>query len=358
MAIRALEIIRERRTELQDNAEAQRDLNRAEAERRLFQYDLILQERALLSLEKEGGPLEKILQALAEERLDNEIKNLRLRLSAAEEGSAEFLRINQELNDKLLEQNQQRLDKQKQQLADFNKAAQSAFAILGDITRKRSNQRIEEIDKEISAEETRINRLRELADKGNETAEENLAFATQRPAQAELEREKQLKRQKRNELALTAIQTYSNKVTTNTPNPLASTIADIEILRAFVASLPGFYHGTENTGKTGALRDQYGVITGFTHENERGLNAKQNLLVGDMSNDELAALAQKEKNGGTVDYSGVIVRELQDLIKVTKEKPVYLGSDYNAIAESVLRKWKKGTTLERLHVKTGGIWGN
>lgn len=358
LAIRALEVLRERRTFLQDNAEAQRDLNAAEAESLLLQDDIALQKRALLKLEERGVDMEKVLQTLSEERLQNEIDNLREQIAVAEEGSAAAIRLNQELNDKLLEQNQQRNAKQLKQLQEFGQAANTAFELLSDISNKRSEERLAAIDEEIEAEEKRLDRLKELADQGNEDAQNNIAVAQQRQAQLELEREHQLARQKKSELALTAIQTYSGKVTSGTPNPLASTISDIAVLRAFVNTLPGFFEGTEDTGTKGVLRDKHGTITGFTHEKERVLNADQNKLIGDMSNAELAMLAHRENTKQDRSLSSAqIVKELQELKKTTKERPVYLGADIDEVNGYLTRKIKRGQNLDRIHTKTGGIWG-
>jgi len=358
LAIRALEIIRERRTELQDNAEAQRDLNAAEAESRLLQDDIALQEEALLSIQKRGVDLEMVLQELSEARLKSEIGNLRERISVAEDGSAELIALNQELNDKLLEQNQQRIGKDKERLQEFGKAASEGFELLSDLADSAFNKRVASIDKEISAEEKRINRLKALAAEGNEDAENNLALTEQRQAQLELEREQQLKRQKQSELVLTAIQTYGSKVSAGDPSPLASTIADVTVLRAFINTLPGFYEGTEDTGSSGPLKDQKGKITGFTHENERVIKAEQNRIIGSMSNAELTMLAHRENTKiRQVDNSSFVVKELQDLKRITKERPVYLGSDFDKITEVVTKKIKTGHKLERIHQKKGGIWG-
>lgn len=358
LAIRALEILRERRTELQDSEEAQRDLNEAEAESLRLQDDIALQEEALLKLKKRGVNLEKVLQALGEARLQSEIDNLQKRLAAAEKGSEEYIALNQELNDKLLQQDQNRINKQIKKLSDLGKASQEAFSLLGDIAQERSQKRVEAIEEELEAEEGRLEKLRELAAQGNEDAQNNIAITEQRQAQLELEREKQLARQKKSELALTAIQTYSGKVTSGEPNPLASTISDIAVLRAFVNTLPGFFEGTEDTGDKGVLSDKHGAITGFTHEHERVISAEHNKLIGDMSNAELARLAHKEKvkqSGGI--SADEIVKELREIRKATQDKPVYLGADVDEIAGYLTRKVKTGQKLERIHTKTGGIWG-
>lgn len=365
LAIRVLEILRERRTFLQDNAEAQRDLNSAEAESKILQDDIVLQRRALNRLQESGVDLAMVLQTLTEERLQSDIKNLNARINVAEEGSAEFISLNKDLNDKLLEQEQARDDKEKKilgekkkRLEDFAKAADSSFQLLSDLSESRSEKRVEGIDKELEAEENRVDRLRELAAAGNEDAENNIALSEQRQAQLELEREQQLKRQKQSELALTAIQTYSGKVANGDANPLASTISDISVLRAFVNTLPGFFDGTEDTGTVGKPLDSKGGRLAILHDNERVLTGEQNRIIGKMSNNELTMLAHKESTrANRPDSQNGVVQVLQELKRITKDKPVYLGSDVDVITGEVIRTIRKGNTLERTHQKSGGIWG-
>ncbi len=366
LAIRALEVLRERRTFLQDNAEAQRDLNQAEADSRLIQDDIVLQQQALNKLQEEGVDLEMVLSTLSEARIQNEIDNLRERIAVAEEGSQQAIALNQELNDKLLEQDQARFDKEKKlqeerlkELQKFGKAANEAFELLSDISERRAEKRLEAIDKEISAEEERANRLAELAAQGNEDAENNLALTEQRQAELELKRKQQIERQERAELALTAIQTYSGKVQAGDPNPLASTISDISVLRAFINALPGFYEGTEDTGTVANAIDNKGGRLSILHDNERVIDKANNKVIGKMSNTELAMLANKEKTRSykTENASTFVVQELRELKQITKDKPTYLGTDYDQIADAIIRKVQKGNKLEKLHNKNGGIWG-
>ena len=367
LAIRALEVLRERRTFLQDNAEAQRDLNAAEAESRLIQDDIVLQQEALNKLQEEGVDLEMVLGDLSEQRLQNEIDNLGERIDVAEDGSAEFIRLNQELNDKLLEQDQARFDKEKQlqedrlkELQKFGQAAQEAFTLLNDVFEARSERRIDAIDQELSAEEERANRLAELAAEGNEDAQNNLAITEQRQAELELRRQQQIERQQRQELAFTAIQTYSGKVQANDPNPLASTISDISVLRAFINSLPGFYEGTEDTGTVSQPLDSKGGRLAIIHDNERIFKSSDNKVFGNLSNREVTNIvANREKTRSSLNetFSPVIVKELQELKQITKDKPSYLGSDYEPIADAIIAKIQKANKLEKIHRKNGGIWG-
>ncbi len=382
LAVRALEIIRERRTELQDLREAQQDLNAAEAESRLLQDDVALQREALSRLQEKGVNMEMVLAELSKARLQNEIDNIRAQIKLQEDAaredlearrargedvtdlferqSAELLKLNQELNDKLLEQDKQGFDERRKQLEGFTKAAQTGFEVLGELAAKQNSDRLETIDKEISLERDRLNSLNQLAAQGNEDAENNLAITEQRQRELELERQRQIERQEKQELALVALQTYGAKVAAGDPNPLVSTISDIEVLRAFVGSLPSFFEGTEDTGKVSNALDSKGGRLAVLHDNERVIDKANNRIIGAMSNNELAQLAAREKSQlspYTIDTNR-IVTEIRTLAEVTRSRPSYLGSDFDAITEQVTHKIKKGRRLDKIHVKKGGIWGD
>jgi len=343
---------------LQDNAEATRDLNAAEAESNKLLDDSALQREALNKLQKKGVDLEKVLYDLSKARLKSEIENIRERLSKAEEGSAEYIRLNNELNQKLLEQDQNTANERKAVINDLVNSSQAAFQLLGTISQKYNQARMNQIQREIQAEQNRANSLQELAAQGNEDAKNNLALVQQNQAKLELQRQQQIQREKKAELALTAIQTYGAKIQAGSKAPLASTISDISVLQAFINSLPGFYEGTENTGTKGVIRDEHGVITGFTHENEKVLNAKHTQMVGEMSNAELAELAYRERTKPKQSdiANKALIAEIQDLKKITRDRPVYLGSDYDAVNELVTATVKKGSTTERISRRKGGVW--
>ena len=382
LAIRALEVLRERRTFLQDNAEAQRDLNDAEAESRLIQNDIILQQQALSRLQEKGVDMEMVLKDLSKARLQNEIDNIRAQIAAQEKArrdeinrrirngesiedlvdtqSAELLRLNQELNDKLLEQDEEGYNERLAELQKFGEASQAIFSLIGDLFNERSEKRLAAIDEELQAEQRRIETLNTLAAQGNEDAENNLAITEARQRQLELEREQQIKRQQQAELALTAIQTYAGKVQAGNPNPLASTIADVQVLRAFVANLGSFFDGTEDTGTVANPIDSRGGRLAILHDNERVVDKANNRIIGKMSNTELANLAARERNRANRGdlYSEKVLNEIRQLNQLTRDKPNYMGTDYDSMAGMIIKTVKKGRRLERIHRKKGGIWGN
>lgn len=366
LAGRALEIIRERRLANRDLEEAERDLNEARRESSDLQSDLILTEQAILDLQKEGVDIETILSDLSDKRLENEIKNLQTRKTLAEEGSEEFLNIQSELNEKLLEQQQNRISKEQEEeekaIEKRKELQEFAFNTISELTDKAFEKRIGDIESEIQAEEDRASSLQALADAGNETAERNLALNERRQAELELERERQVERQKQAELALSAIETYSAKVASGDPNPLASTITDVTLLQAFIANLAGFFEGAERVGDhlTPQLSGKDGHIIRVDGD-ERILSPSQNSMIPrSMSNMDLAILASssvKKKREQTVE-SMILINEIRELRKATEGKPVYLGQDYNQRKGEIVDHIQKKNKLEKIHRKTGGIWGN
>lgn len=348
---------------IEDLDEAQKNLNENERESLEIKEDIELQQKALNDLAIEGANVEKILDRLSDERLESQIENLRKRIEASTKNSDEQIKLTQELNEKLLEQQSNRIKKQqdneRKNQEETQKLLEDGFDLFEDLLEKRGEKRLEAIDKEIEAEQRRVDALRTLAAEGNEDAENNIALSEKRAAELELKREQQIRRQERLELGFAAVQAYSAKVAAEDENPLASTITDINVLKAFVNSLPAFYEGTElvdsvsdpvMSGKDGHIIRVDG--------SERILTGMQNKMIGNMSNNELAELAHNHRNQQVnYDISPVIIEELRGIKKATIEKPSYLGMDYDKISDAVVRKIQKGNKMERIHKKNGGIWG-
>ena len=131
-------------------------------------------------------------------------------------------------------------------------------------------------------------------------------------------------------------------------------------MQQLVQALPGFYEGTEDTGTGGFMKDKEGRnITGFTHEKERVINAKENKLIGNMSNTELALLAHqartpKIEQGLTED--ALLIGEVRKLTQVVKSKPDFLGMDYDPINRMATDTIRRGNRIERVHKKIGGVF--
>ena len=83
-------------------------------------------------------------------------------------------------------------------------------------------------------------------------------------------------------------------------NALGSTIRDLTLLSTFVQALPGFYEGTEYLGSGNATRISHTGKDDFLfrgHVGERVVPSDENRLIGNMSNPELAKVANLYQKG-------------------------------------------------------------
>lgn len=242
-------------------------------------------------------------------------------------------------------------DERKKKLAD---TLETATILTARFFEKQSEARLKAIDKEISDVEKRQARLEDLAARGVEKADENLAFEQKRAAELARNREREIQRQKRIELGLAAVKAYSANVESGEKGALGKTVRDITLLMAFIDALPAFYEGTENTGKGGG-QDSKGGFTAILHPNERVMTADQNAKVGDMSNEYLANLAlmhrvnpvQKER----FDTNKEILEKFDNVVKAIENKPFLSDVTYDKINQSMIYHVQNGTTLEHNHKK-------
>jgi hypothetical protein len=194
---------------------------------------------------------------------------------------------------------------------------------------KKSNERIAQLDKEIQASEQHYETLKTLAENGNINAKESLELELQNQIEANKQKEKELKKQQRIELIKTAYSTYQAKVQSGSKQPLADTIKDVAMLNAFVASLPTFFDGTEDTGKGGGVDGKGGFLS-VLHPNERVVPKAINEKLGGISNQELGSIAEQIKLNNMPFNKGIlalnfgtdkIVERLDSLENAIKNKP-------------------------------------
>jgi len=219
---------------------------------------------------------------------------------------------------------------------------------------KKSNEKIAQIDKEIAAAQKQSETLKALAESGNINAQQSLAENQRIIDQANLRKEKQLKKQQRIEAGLAIFKLFSANA--DKKNPLAATIKDTTGLLAFISSLPMFYDGTEDTGSNGQGIDGKGGFHAVLHPNERVLPKSLNEQIGSMSNEQLTKIAQEYQNGRLVSKSNsnsglemaILVNEMRDLKEVIKNKPetnIALGEITQSAMNIVESKRTGNTTV-------------
>ena len=261
---RLLEVIRDRRTAVQDLKDATEELNEAEEKGLETSVDILAQEELLNKLSVGSiEDREAALKEFEERRKINEIGFLRERLEAAEEGSVEALEIEQELNDKLIEMQTDRLEKEKdardkaaEDEKQTNQERLEAFVefsrAIQEISERRINNQIADLDRQVDESQRRQDELTALAVAGNQEATQSISSEIRR--QEELQRQKDaLERRKARQKAIVdSLELLESKIENGEADPVSSTIRDMTRLFGIIAStIPGFYEGT-----TGKLKDE------------------------------------------------------------------------------------------------------
>lgn len=229
---------------------------------------------------------------------------------------------------------------------------------------KQSEKRVEQIDTEIAKAEEQLEHYKQMAQEGNITAQESLAEQQRIIDEANLKKEREQKRQQRIKLAESVYSTYSAKVEAGSSNPLAETIRDTTLLQQFIASLPTFLEGTEDTGANGRGIDGKGGFHAVLHPNERVIPKNLNEKIGALSNIELTKVAQEYQNGRTMEGAtqsasalefSLLINEMRDLKQVIKDKPetsIGLGEITQSMVEIVEKRVRgNSVTFNRFKVR-------
>lgn len=295
------------------------------------------------------------------------------KLIIADETNNELIQLEKQKNEEINDLNDKLIDAQEQYFeerieitstnltteTDKEKEAMERrmeyFKLITEYFKKQSDERIKQYEKEISKAEEQYNVLQELAKNGNINAKESLAEQQRIINEANAKKEKEQRRQARLQLLETAFSTYNQKVASNSKNPLAETIRDIGLLRAFIDTLPAYYDGTEDTGKNGNGVDGKGGFHAILHPNERVIPKSLNDKIGDLSNEQLTKIAMEYQNGKTIRGNEqiasaldtmLLVKKIDELNSTIKNKPetnIELG-EITQSAMNIVKSVKKGNT--------------
>jgi hypothetical protein len=219
-----------------------------------------------------------------------------------------------------------------------------------------SDKRIAKLDEEIDAATKQADFLRQLAANGNIEAKDSLAEQERIVAEANRKKLIEERRQQKIEFANTVFQTYGAKVQSGSKTPFEDTIRDVSLLQQFISAFtPTYLEGTEDTGSGGRGVDGKGGFHAILHPNERVMTKEQNAMVGNLSNEQLAKVAQDYHNGKLLAYSGatqigqgwdsdLVVKQLQSLEDTIKNKPEHILGVENVVqgAMDIVRTTKVG----------------
>lgn len=285
-------------------------------------------------------------------------------LDLKQETNDEMLKMQKQFQDDAVEASKEANKKSLDALKETEEAKREIIKATSDWLINQSQKRIDQIDKEMEKAKEQMDYFRELSAQGNIDAKDSLAEQQRIIDEANRKKERELKRQQRIKLAESVYSTYSQKIESGAKNPLAETIRDTTLLQQFIASLPTFFDGTEDTGKNGQGVDGKGGFHAILHPNERVVPKSLNEKIGNLSNTDLARVAQEYNNGKFVEANGqtqsalelaILVNELKDLKQVIKDKPetnIALGQITQSVVEIVESKTMgKTTTYNRYKVR-------
>lgn len=242
---RTLEVIRERRIVLQDLEDAQQDLNEAQQEGIEIQKDIISQEAALTAIRT--GDIDALMN-LEEQRHENEIENIRERLELVKQGSLEELRLKQQLNDALLREEQERIEKEKELQEELRELRDFAIDSAIDSLNKKADEAISAADEEINATEAQISKQEALAAQG---LDNSLKFEQEARAEALLQKIEAEKQKERAEKITAFWNLLSNS------DSVQEAIAKFGLGEAFartIEALPGLEEGGPTPDKESIIR--------------------------------------------------------------------------------------------------------
>lgn len=276
--------------------------------------------------------------------------------ASIEEGAKQHAENMAEISEQEIQAEKDKLAKKKLLWENMNEVVKFS----ADYFITQSERRIDQLDKEQTKAEETYDMLKQLAINGNIDAQQSLAEQQRIIDEAQVKKEKELKRQQRIKLAETAFNTYNSKVQNlkegeKSSKALTETIRDMTLLQAFIASLPGFEKGTEDTGTNGRGVDGKGGFHAVLHPNERVVPKDLNAKIGSLTNEELARVANEYQNGRLMrgkDTAGsaldlaLLVNKIDELKEVVKNKPEthYGIGEVTQTMVEIVEKTRKGNT--------------
>lgn len=207
----------------------------------------------------------------------------------------QFSALQYEKQKKLDEEEAERKKKlREEELKELFDVASKIISIAEKEIKAKEKLREDALNKEIEDRENNIERQRELADKG---LQNTLAFEQQKLAEAERRKQDEAEKSIKREKTLAFFKLFAANAEKDPNTALQKTIIESLLADAVAGS---FFKGTEKVSedlkgnKVHSGKDGYVVAVDGS---ERVLTGKQNELIGNMSNEDLARLANDYQNG-------------------------------------------------------------
>lgn len=187
-----------------------------------------------------------------------------------------------------------RREARKKEIAEEIATAQKVLGAIEDGVQQRRNIEEKAFDESIDSRKRAIDQQFQLAAQGKYN---ELAFQQAQLKKEEQARKENDKRRQRQEQAIKLSETFlsdlNSKLEKDIPfsKAVSQALAETFAAKGLSSLIAGSaYDGTEDTGDRGKVDNKGGKLW-VLHPNERVLTKKQNEMIGDMSNDDLARLA-------------------------------------------------------------------
>ena len=248
--------------------------------------------------------------------------------------------------------------KRKQQQQDAIQAAVTMLDAIQEVYDEAAEKKQQMQDKEIQASEKHQSDLENLARKGIEGAADNLAFEQKKQAELELQKAKDEKKIQQAKLAMEFVSVYASYAQDDPKTALTNTMKDIIVIKQAVKGLSSLDKGIENTNdanQSAQVGDGKQGFLSVLHPNEKVIRSEHTKMIGNVSNEKLAQLAQDYRTGNNWQSNSEILHKFDKVenaiknIQTTKFEFDELNGMVTTIVETRNKKVK-------MHKKTGGLF--
>ena len=320
----------------------------------------------LIELKAKAGEGDISIEQKSREELEKKIKTLQDYI----DGKKEEIKV----DDKRVKRNkdlmaQLKIDAEEARQRDLDAEAEKrrkeaeerekALTLIENYNKAINEKKQSALDRDIDAHKRHQDLLRQMAARGSEDAKDNLANEEKRIIEAQARKEKLLKKEKQQELLMSALKSFNSNLASegDSTKALVKTIKDMAVLTAFVNSLPSFLEGVEDTGKGGDVDNKGGKMA-IIHPNERIMTKEQNKMTEGLSNWELANAGFMHKNlnkdtGIKTDWQSneKVLQKFDELKDSIENKPQLTEIDFDRQNESLIFRIESKNKIMRNHIR-------
>jgi hypothetical protein len=273
-----------------------------------------------------------------------------------------------EQDQKLLKNAQKFLsDKRKKEETEELKAKQSlinkTFQLVKSSLDQENAMKMKAIDTDIQASQRREDALRQIAAKGAQSSQENLAFELRKQAELQAQKDKLIRKQIQQERALALLKALSS-----------GNLNGSKSVDGIINSLPSFYEGTEDTGSAMNPLDENGGRLAILHDNEavlkKDLNKKRRksglsldktidyalnyqALMNPTSFDKMP-MSNHVNDERQINKLNEVKNEISELKNVIQNRPIK-DWDVNKTERLIELKLIEGNKTTNIQRKSGGL---